>query len=431
MLKSFFNKSEIAKEINRLDKKICCTQACEICSFIDSLEQRFDSTIPLAGDLYIVKDSEGDCWKVNPPTPCDIIQGLDNLGQGINFNDDLIPITNPGGCSLKNALDLSICSQLGNYDAAESNILPTDEVVVINRTGETNTCSLKFIPPFYIEVTYTEAQALVAGEGLIPGAMYKITDRGDRGIFLDAVSTTQFNIEGVRLMLIPSLAYSSPFILYQILGSYTIDTYVVSRGLVYKNLTGLNNGLPQDFPLDWELISKDTFAAGEYVEQSFGIIYDFENDWIAKQWDKHGNEFGIPYYKYTSSFFNPYSSNPVDITDWQLGNFPSSNHTIFVNNKAEAFFDNYPSGDDFIIHDNTIINAGIIGNATQRVARNFMMAEDTGGLSYNIVPWILDNTTKLRITNNVAQSITFNYNNYGIDNCNISGTIDENGNNGD
>lgn len=53
----------------------------------------------------------------------------------------------------------------------------------------------------YSEITRAEAEELVENSGLITNTLYKITDRG---IFLTAISTSQFEINGTRLMLIPN-----------------------------------------------------------------------------------------------------------------------------------------------------------------------------------------------------------------------------------
>ena len=49
----------------------------------------------------------------------------------------------------------------------------------------------------YFEYTYAEAEALRASDDLVPNALYLITDRGDGGIYMNALSPNTFDIQGV------------------------------------------------------------------------------------------------------------------------------------------------------------------------------------------------------------------------------------------
>ena len=226
---------------------------------------------------------------------------------------------------------------------------------------------------FYFEVTRAAAETAISGDLLIPGALYKITDRGDRGIFLTAISTNQFSTEGIRVMLVP-FTYDADVSLIPMEGLWhpnlagtlpSPGVYVAYAGFVYQNLNG-NIGAPADMddafspldPAEWDIIPKSSFSAGEYVEKIFGVNYDFTNDWIAKQWDNNGNEIGYP-------FPGP-SPNPVDYTDWNIETRVSL-YSSFKNNKSQGAIcgnSGYIGGGDTVIENNVIYGTinGIVGN---------------------------------------------------------------------
>lgn len=217
----------------------------------------------------------------------------------------------------------------------------------------------------YEEVTYAEAAAKIAANTLVKGKMYKITDRGDLGIFLEAISKNQFNQEGSRLMLIPNWNCYTAFRMYNENLTYNEGDQVIWDGKVWNNITGNNTHLPGEDTIDWEVIPKaigvQSTSCEEgvyvYVENWFGIIYDFDNDWISKQWDDRRNVFGMSY-----DLVPKYSANPVDLSDWwiaQFFNFGINNTIYMYNNECEGIWNNYPSegADAYVIVDNRIPGA--------------------------------------------------------------------------
>lgn len=58
-----------------------------------------------------------------------------------------------------------------------------------------------------ISVTYAAAAALIAGSALLPGRRYKITDRGDAGLILDADDVNRFKMSGVYIASYSSVLY--------------------------------------------------------------------------------------------------------------------------------------------------------------------------------------------------------------------------------
>lgn len=52
----------------------------------------------------------------------------------------------------------------------------------------------------YFEYTYAEAEALRASNDLVPNALYLITDRGDDGVYMNALSPNTFDVQGVWMV---------------------------------------------------------------------------------------------------------------------------------------------------------------------------------------------------------------------------------------
>ena len=75
----------------------------------------------------------------------------------------------------------------------------------------------------------------------------------------------------------------------------------------------------------------------------FNVIFDFENDWINKQFDADNNAVGMT--KIEAEDFE-YDFNPVDYFDW---NIKSKDGFYFYNNKIPAAVNNN-------------IESGLIGN---------------------------------------------------------------------
>lgn len=273
----------------------------------------------------------------------------------------------------------------------------------------------------YEEVTRVNAEALVNNNSLIPNTMYKITDRGDNGIFLVAISNNKFDEEGVRLMLIPNASDEATY-QWRLTDTYAVDQYVYWMGYFYQNLTGATGSAPNDDNTNWLRVEKDTsIVIGEgqpaYIEKQFGIIYDFGDDWISRQWDTYGNVFGTSHIgKYSDSNGN---FNPVDVSDWILvySRTLSIGGVMMQNNVCEGIWGNsiYTSwdGEEIGIYDNFIRNGAITYNRGYRYIRhNEVFGED--GITYNSnsnIEFIGDETTiprdtvlnPLYIENNIVQ----------------------------
>lgn len=306
----------------------------------------------------------------------------------------------------------------------------------------------------YEEVTYAAAEALVAGSTLVPGTLYKITDRGDRGIFLTALSVNEFSQTGHRLMLIPTSYAEGASVTYN--GNvytsksvfnkgrfdnleYAVDDLIIFNGHYWFCIDGAASGPPNDlasiqeglFAASWLRIEKnDPLASLTYIEKWFDIKYDFSNDWIFEQSDNWGNVVGISYNH--KQFMSTITANPVDYTDWGLADFVysiGSNVTVSENKCPLGFYNNSTSsmtGDNMLIHSNTcsaIVNNFTAGN-TIGIRRNTGKTQEVvnvGGIvnnSYYPADLIIDeNTFKSEgIYGNTVRVISGNISGDGISN---------------
>jgi hypothetical protein len=264
------------------------------------------------------------------------------------------------------------------------------------------------------DITYAALQTAIAGETLTAGTTYKITDKGDRGLFFTAISTSQLAKEGTRLMLCPA---------YYGTGANGGNTWIgvwnstknpnagelaVWGGKVWESVTGDIGTAPNERNLDavnWVEVSKSSFSNGEYVEMVFGVQYDVENDWIEKQWDSYGNVFGVDYATFQYWDGTP-GLNYCDVTDWNFA--ANANGKIMAHNKAMACYNNSITGN--IIFNNIPYEIYYCSNA---------------GDIYNNT-----NNGKITLLRNGGDCIQ-NKNNGNVTNCSNTGMIGYNDNNGD
>ena len=277
----------------------------------------------------------------------------------------------------------------------------------------------------YLEKTYSEISTLIGSNGLIPGVMYKITDRGDLGLFHIAISTNELSKTGQRLMLCPTNylpgIYSGVYnkgVWYPGMTA-SANQLAIWGGQVWKNNAGVSGTASTLITLDsnWTLVDKTSFSNGEYEPKQFQIMYDVSNDWIQKQWDGYGNEVGVESvtnrFDILTSYFVYY--NPVDITDWNTSKY-SFSPTAGVS--YSYMFDNKCI---YGIFNNS--NPGSISNITQNKCT---------AIINNKVGFIQSNDIPFEICNNIYDKILYNRNNGSIrDNKSPGNYIASNSNNGD
>lgn len=298
----------------------------------------------------------------------------------------------------------------------------------------------------YYEVTRAEIELLVTNGDLIKGALYKITDRGDLGLWFEAISTTELNPEGVRKMLVPAganeLGYNSFSDIADTFGNiwfgvwnldrFTYENIVISEGdlviwggLVWKNLDG-NIGTKVDDitlnPESWEIIPKASFTNHEYVPKLFGVYYDFENDWISSQWDEKNNKFGVEFNNDRAFTFNP-----VDISDWNWAYIGGPHY--FSDNFCIGIWNN-PSNGGLFDHASITWNHLISGAIYQNYI-NGVIEYNTceGDIGINTIYSSINNNSCIGgIINNLVDENDIGVNNISFNNN--SGAITGNSNNG-
>lgn len=277
-----------------------------------------------------------------------------------------------------------------------------------------------------IEVTKSELDSLITANELKLGTCYKITDRGDRGITLTAISSNKLSLEGIRTMLCPK-TYKLETLdtniwkgVWHSTKIAAIDDLMIWGGLVWKNLTGAIGTATNDIALDavnWIEIPKASFTNNEYIEIIFSIHYDYERDWIVKQWDKNSNEFGIPKEGY-EEYISTLGKNPVDISDWNYTNDDTTNE-LLIRNKCVGIWNNV---EGIKIHHN-ICTGAIYGNsftvANKSISGNYI-GSPYGSISNNRLPNSIDA--------NYCEGISGNTNNGSINGNQIVGSINSNSN---
>lgn len=276
----------------------------------------------------------------------------------------------------------------------------------------------------YEEVTYAAAATLIAGDDLVPGTLYKITDRGDRGIFLTALSTDQLSTTGHRLMLCPT-TYATTGIWKGIWRSAllpSIGDLVIWDAHVYENNTGAVGTAPDGDAVNWTIVPKASFSNGEYTEFVFGIVYDFSSDWISEQWDDSGNRIVIDE-GYNQLTFDGLATNEyVNETDWNyLGHQNESGVNVFANNTCYGYIKNNIQSDGTPCNIFNNRNAGgIYGNTCIDIDNN----TNEGGIFSNTCQGISDNSNMGDISGNTnTGDIESNSNDRGITGNSNNGDI--------
>lgn len=224
---------------------------------------------------------------------------------------------------------------------------------------------------FFITGTYAEILALKNASTLIPGCFYKISDRADLGIIIQATSTDDLTLAGSGVFLNPdyqNVLLPSDFkefvgVWYSGLGGLVLGESVVAwNGLQYVNITGSNGGTnPSVDTTNWTVMPKATNLSNYYREVD-DILYDFVADTLIYRADNRGNKIS----KNLTAFQwgNDVSTNNVSDNSSTLNNINSrgetnrniltSNSTLVLDNTFSGDFKNNILGESISL---TVINA--------------------------------------------------------------------------
>jgi hypothetical protein len=278
--------------------------------------------------------------------------------------------------------------------------------------------------PIVTDVTKIQLDALIASASLEEGLQYNITDRGIR---LTAVSSTEFDPNGLRKMLCPANykigvdTYGNNWIgVWNTNRTPSINDLTIWGGLVWKNLTGDVGAYVDDYGLDlinWVVIPKASFTNHEYISLIFNVNYDVENDWINKQWDKKGNIFGVD--KTTFESYG-YLVNLCDLSDWNMDDseLPFSNNNcmgVWNNSNTGGIYENHLQGGYISLNSN-------VGDIAWNILLDRIeLNSNNGGITVNVVTGIFENSNNGEIYGNrCKESINSNSNNGRIsDNINL------------
>jgi len=294
----------------------------------------------------------------------------------------------------------------------------------------------------YIDVTWEQLNLAKTTLNLIPGQVYRITDRynyqsggsglipnqsflgDDRGIvYIRALTNSELNKEVVRVMACPKTYgtttldgndWNGVWHASLVLG---VDELTIRGARVFKNL-GLDPTGTYTFDntldnINWILIDKSTFSNNEYIDLQFSCLYDFDNDWFEEQRDGKGNIVGISFVN--TVVYSITELNPCDITDWNMEEgqfFPK-----FINNKVKLGIYNNVCSD---ISDN-YVSKYIKGNYPYVQNNNCVSIYNNwlgGGLFKNTGGEIYSNTN--------SGNIAYNNVSVAISNNSINGNIERN-----
>ena len=158
-----------------------------------------------------------------------------------------------------------------------------------------------------IDITYGQGLAAIAAGTLVPGGFYRITDRGDRGLILQATATNQFSLEGKFLAAVPDYQNTTGnFIgdwwsgLSPSVGSIT--TY--ADGTQYVNTTGVNTVFnPSSDTTNWTVLDRSTST--DYVEETHFVKFNYSNDRLVYRSDNRGNTVQMDSNRYSTFSFIP------------------------------------------------------------------------------------------------------------------------------
>jgi len=271
-----------------------------------------------------------------------------------------------------------------------------------------------------VPITYAALLALQTGAVLISGTMYKITDR-DLGIYITAITPTEFSIDGVRTMLTPNQDIIinpnihgtwSPYCDLIIPLTAGVSN-IVWGGSVWLSTTGSVGTSVDDLTLDavnWTLIPKGVAQDIYYRQITHNIEYELTLDLVIKQWDDLGNIVGAV----TSSDVAALGYNPCTITDWLCF---VDNSYVWVDNRYACYNNNFRLGCFNLdcVQPGVVTNAPVIRFNTIERLKNIslfpvgnVVFENNGNCDiYNndLVIYLADNTD-VQIHDNTTNNFT-------------------------
>jgi len=171
-----------------------------------------------------------------------------------------------------------------------------------------------------VDITYADLLTLYNAGTMTPG-FYKITDKADDGIIVEAVTASRLSLSATGLYLVPDFQFNGNYSgVLGLTGQAYVDGAnivwnatdeagfpfangdVVFQGGLHWQVTdsGLFTGTPPDGTNGYTVLPKATANVGYILEADF-ILYDFINDVVKKRFDKRNNEidgFSIDFFQW-------------------------------------------------------------------------------------------------------------------------------------
>jgi len=154
----------------------------------------------------------------------------------------------------------------------------------------------------FIDINYSTLLTLYNAGTLQKGAFYKIIDRADAGIVIQATETKELSTSGVAMFLLADYQFagtysSTPVVFTSNRGIWSLSLspsvsngdVVIWNGLMYQcfNSSAKNSSSPDLNNLAYSLLSK-TLTNG-YIKETHIVVYNFLADSISKREDIRGN----------------------------------------------------------------------------------------------------------------------------------------------
>lgn len=188
----------------------------------------------------------------------------------------------------------------------------TGIVMSVNGPSVDNTDPLNPIVNVSYQVTRAQADLLIAGGGLVRGISYLITDAAgpDLGLFLKAISSTEFELAGhgiylnpdyqgvgvyTGVMAVTGIAYTSTegvwFGPNEVGTPYSNGMVVFWDGLHYQvtDDTAFDGTNPIANTAAYTVLPKSAPDVG-YIQEVDFVIYDYAGDIVFVRWDKRLNK---------------------------------------------------------------------------------------------------------------------------------------------
>jgi len=220
----------------------------------------------------------------------------------------------------------------------------------------------------FISLTYSALNILYSANNLQKGAFYKITDRADAGIVLQALDTKELSLHGSGIFLVPDyqslgnytgtpLAYGNTYGVWFAALESTISTgdVVIYNGFMYQCISNvtLNGTAPDVNNLAYSLLTKS--ITNGYIKEVDLITYNFETDTILSRKDKRNNivNNGVHLFQWGNDL--TYKNTIENSANFENINSRGTIYNNYIGNSAVVICDNTHEG---LLRNNTFRNRG-------------------------------------------------------------------------